>query len=176
MSIRNTIKEAFLQQQQQNIDLSGRDNIEFQPGANSNVLFGGEGDDVLTGGSGNDILVGSRSNPQHLERDTYVGGSGADTFVLASFSNANRYGSEIFRVGPAYWNLAENANIVDFDATEGDKILVFGSVDNYSFEQATSRSGIVIGIDIINKQTNTRIAFVSGVTELDPTVDVSSIV
>lgn len=89
----------------------GAQNDVLSGGAGQDSLSGGEGDDNLQGNDGDDILAGGSGD------DTLNGGNGADTFVLS---------------------LGSSDRIVDFDLSEGDRLLVSMAPD------ATGEFGFVV--------------------------------
>jgi Ca2+-binding RTX toxin-like protein len=130
--------------------LSGDDNNDSLYGQLGNdTLTGGKGNDLLDGGDGDDLLNGFGNTNESAtlgEIDTLAGGAGADVFVLGDLSKA--FYNE---VGDGY------AKITDFDYTQGDKIQVYGSIDNYRLE--TVGSGVEIyyqndRIGIVENTTN----------------------
>jgi Ca2+-binding RTX toxin-like protein len=80
----------------------------------NDYLNGYDGNDSLDGGSGNDTLYGSSGN------NTLTGGAGADTFNIYT---------------------ANFTTITDFSHTQGDKIIVRGSLSDYSLDQTQNLSG-----------------------------------
>jgi Ca2+-binding RTX toxin-like protein len=81
--------------------------------AANDVLQGFDGNDSLDGGAGNDTLNGFGNN-------TFTGGAGADTF--------NIY-------------MADFTTITDFSHSQGDKIIVGGSLSDYFLDQTQNLSG-----------------------------------
>ncbi|MFC0308956.1 M10 family metallopeptidase C-terminal domain-containing protein [Gallibacterium trehalosifermentans] len=77
---------------------TGNDTLIGNDGAN--YLYGYDGDDTIIGGAGNDQLDGGRG------ADTLTGGTGADQFIFASPIDG------------------KTDTIVDFNAAEGDKIVL----------------------------------------------------
>ncbi len=90
--------------------------------SSSDSIFAHEGDDILNGGG---------YSYDSFEYDTLTGGAGADTFVLGDYFGAQYEGFGY-------------ATITDFDWEEGDKIQVFGSLNDYYV--STNGSG---GVDIL---------------------------
>lgn len=110
-------------------------------GAGNDVVLGGQGSDFIIGEAGSDRLIGSDYqgnyfdfpelqqnpfafantpvDPTVYEIDTYNGGAGADIFVLGDYFNAH-YRGQSFAV------------IEDFNSAEGDKLEVFGTIEDYS--------------------------------------------
>ncbi len=98
--------------------LVGIENVRGGAGADSitgnnadNVLSGMDGVDTLVGGAGNDTIV-----PGKGDDATLTGGDGADRFVIAKGDGNN--------------------TITDFDATEGDKLVLVG----FSAEERNART------------------------------------
>jgi peptidyl-prolyl cis-trans isomerase B (cyclophilin B) len=91
--------------------LSGNlDNDLINGGDGNDFIRGGDGIDSLTGGAGNDILIGDRGF------DLLTGGTGADTFVLRLDTESGNQ------------NRAIADQIVDFNATESDQIVISGTL------------------------------------------------
>lgn len=118
----------------------------------NDALLGYDGDDSLIGGRGSDLLVGEAGNDtlkgygfSTYEYDILSGGTGADTFVLGNYLGA-------FYEGAGY------ATITDFDWSEGDKIRVYGSSNDYSL------SNFGNGVDIYYQ--GDLIAFVENTTDV----------
>ncbi len=142
----------------------------------SDTLFGGQENDSIVGGTGNDLVSGDLGNDQLIgvdldllslspnpsnfttsfsfEKDTLIGGAGADEFYLADTSNT-------------YYNESGNndyALIVDFNLVEGDLIVVKSSGDY--FLDDTSLPGLGPGAGIfLNQSFGSRelVGFVQGV-------------
>ncbi len=102
----------------------GHGNDSLYGGYGFDTLYGNDGADYLNGGPGNDYLNGYKDSfiDIAIDSDTLEGGTGADTFVLGE--------DFAYYVDPAN----EYATIIDFSRAEGDKIQVFGSISDYSFE------------------------------------------
>lgn len=79
-------------------------------GDGNDTLRGGRGQDLLIGGNGDDFLCGD------FGADTLIGGSGADTFALRP------------ETASSVANLFLADTVVDFNATEGDKIGLTGGL------------------------------------------------
>jgi Ca2+-binding RTX toxin-like protein len=88
----------------------GNDTILGEAG--NDRLFGQEGDDWLIGGAGDDTMQGDAG------RDTINGGQGAD--VMRGGADA-----DVFRL---VFGETQDDAILDFNAGEGDRLVVFGSV------------------------------------------------
>jgi Ca2+-binding RTX toxin-like protein len=122
-------------------------------GYGSDTLYGGAGRDELIGGAGNDYLIGYGGGTEpEFDFDFLQGGTGADTFVLGE--------SFVFYLSP---ETDEHATIGDFSRVEGDKIQVFGSINDYSLEENPA------GVSV-NYQGNL-IAVVQNVTDLSLQLD-----
>ena len=94
------------------------DDYLLEGGDGNDHIFGGTGSDTLYGDNGNDILNGGGYRYDSFEYDTLVDFSGADIFVLG-----NRFGAQYRGSG--------HALIQGFVQEEGDKIKVFGSINDY---------------------------------------------
>jgi len=99
----------------------GSDNDILDGGAGDDSLYDDSGNDLLIGGDGNDTLQGYSSSYAIYELDTLTGGKGADTFLLGQDYPG------VFYTGTGF------ATITDFNRSEGDKIQLFGSQDDYEF-------------------------------------------
>lgn len=101
-------------------------------------MFGGSGDDLLLGGSGNDDLRGGR------ESDTLVGGSGIDSLKGAS-------GDDDF----LFETFSSEVDIIrDFDASEGDKIVI-GFTNNVNrFSENEAREILFDGVAFARVDAN----------------------
>ncbi|MFM6192931.1 MAG: calcium-binding protein [Planktothrix sp.] len=86
-----------------------RDDDFLIGGDGEDLLRGGKGKDHLDGGSGQDILIGD------LEFDILTGGADADIFILSA--NAAEVPLKV----------TEADLITDFNATEGDKIMIIAN-------------------------------------------------
>jgi Ca2+-binding RTX toxin-like protein len=127
---------------------SGKDTLSGEAG--NDTLLGGSGQDTLFGEAGNDYL--NAFGGDLTEDDTLSGGSDADIFVLGDVS------------GVFYQGEFDYAMITDFDWEEGDKIQVFGALDDYSVI-APDNGGIEI------KYQDNRIAYVQNTTDVVPSLD-----
>ncbi|MBC6438307.1 MAG: hypothetical protein GDA52_09285 [Rhodobacteraceae bacterium] len=92
-------------------------------GADDDTLVGGAGNDALHGGAGNDSLSGNTGN------DTLDGGAGNDTLTGSA-------GADHFR----FLESGSGADtITDFDASQGDKIILDeGAFANFAAVQAAA--------------------------------------
>jgi Ca2+-binding RTX toxin-like protein len=95
----------------------GSGNDTLNGGTGNDDLWGQAGNDSLTGGSGNDYLNGFSNG---TEFDTLTGGANADKFVLGAQGHYNFYTGTGF------------ALITDFNSSEGDKIALFETLDQYN--------------------------------------------
>ena len=103
-------------------------------GQNEDMLFGGEGDDILNGNKGNDFVAGDGGNDfvrGGQANDTLLGGDGNDVIVgdfgadvLSGGAGADTF---LFRTATA-GDLAATNTIVDFNAAEGDRLVVVGDI------------------------------------------------
>lgn len=144
--------------------LGGKGNDELNGGEDNDTLFGGKGNDFLTGGNGNDVLVGGNGNdtlfgasfdnstpviaifppppqPTSFQKDILIGGKGADRFTLSTFGPADQ--SIQPYLGEGY------AIIKDFNRTEGDRIELLGSREDYMFRPTNKGTKILLDEDLI---------------------------
>lgn len=84
-------------------------------GNQSDLLFGGDGRDRIDGGSGNDTILGGAG------RDNLVGGSGSDRFE--------------------FYDSHGNDTIPDFSFSQGDSIILGGSINSYSLSPGQTFTG-----------------------------------
>ncbi|MDY6937600.1 MAG: peptidylprolyl isomerase [Cyanobacteriota bacterium] len=115
----------------------GNDNIDG--GAGDDFLRGGKDNDVLTGGEGNDFLIGDFGS------DVLIGGTGADSFILRTETESGGQDPEAVD------------RIVDFNATEGDRIIVAGAIELSGIEFVALASDTLIqvtGGDILGRVQN----------------------
>ena len=120
--IRGTDGDDWLQGNQGNDRLWGKDgNDDLYGNGGSDWLQGDSGLDRLFGGAGEDTLVVSTP-----EADRLFGDTGSDRFVLG-------YGGEAY-------NPADNnrAVILDFNAAEGDRLVLIGEAEQYRLGSAAS--------------------------------------
>ncbi|QIZ82700.1 Hemolysin-type calcium-binding repeat-containing protein [Thalassovita gelatinovora] len=105
---------------------AGQDDL-FGAGS-ADRLYGDEGDDLLRGGYGGDLLHGGAGDDflfGGYGRDTLTGGDGADRFYLSGEDG-------------------DSAVITDYDAGEGDVILLNGDlIDRSSLQLSYQISGIL---------------------------------
>lgn len=124
-----------------NDSLTGSSGDDFLLGYTGNdSLMGGVGIDFLIGEAGDDLLNGYGQT--NFEYDYLSGGVGADTFVLGDVSSA-------------FYLEAGFATIIDFDSTEGDKIQVFGNIEDYSLSEFYGGTDIYYQDDLIGYVENT---------------------
>ncbi len=100
------------------------------------ILVGNGNSNQIDGRGGNDTLIGinadvvTTDSGSSLEHDIFIGGEGADTFVIGE--NAVAYYAEN--------GFLDSAKIIDFE--EGvDKIQLAGDPDLYTFETTTGPDG-----------------------------------
>ncbi|WP_413163753.1 calcium-binding protein [Capilliphycus salinus ALCB114379] len=130
----------------------------------SDTLFGGQGNDFLVGGQGNDLISGDLENDTLVgfeiesttspiisppsfnlfgnEKDTLIGGAGADEFVLADTTET-------------YYDQGGNddyALIVDFNLAQGD-LIVIRNADEYFLDDITL-PGLGPGAGIFRETTS----------------------
>jgi Ca2+-binding RTX toxin-like protein len=121
---------------------------DYQENPNGTYTLFGSGSDTLVGGNGNDNLYGNNAddvlngvdpfakNPGTGEYDTLSGGLGGDLFYLGD-ANQSYY------LGSGY------AEIRDFSVSEGDKLVVFGSADDYLLTSVDGGTEITYQGDIV---------------------------
>ncbi|MBE9040555.1 peptidylprolyl isomerase [Oscillatoriales cyanobacterium LEGE 11467] len=125
----------------------GNDSVDG--GAGDDFLRGGKNNDTLTGGEGNDFLIGDFGS------DVLIGGTGADTFILRTETESGQQDAEIVD------------RIVDFNATEGDRIIVAGDIELSTLEFVVLDTDTLIqvtGGDILGRIQNTTPDLVRGAT------------
>lgn len=106
---------------------AGRDRL--QSGQSDDLLFGGEGDDRLVGGADSDWLAGDAG------QDYLKGGANADQF----FFQSRKAGGDI---------------VADFDAAEGDQIVVSAKGFGGRLETGVlSKNQFSLGSDAANRNT-----------------------
>ena len=121
----------------------GKDHDTLYGGNGNDYLGGDEGNDKLYGDYGNDILNGYGFSTDEI--DTLIGGDGADTFILGNSSSVFYQGS----------GFGDYAYISDFYWTEGDKIQVHGSLEDYSLSDWEGGKDIYYQGDLIGYIGNT---------------------
>lgn len=107
----------------------GEGNDILSGGINDDTLEGGLGNDFLRGGKGNDVLIGGEGNDVLIGDkgvNSLTGGNGADHFILNSMGNT------------------QGDTILDFNATQGDKIGI--TTDVSMVQLTTSGSDILIQV------------------------------
>lgn len=109
--------------------LSGEGNDRLYGDDGRDWLYGQGGDDILDGGRGNDYLDGYSGGGLGTDRDTLIGGEGADTFGLG------------YRSSGAYYLGSGYATVLDFEDLEGDNFRVYGSQSNYRLDYSQNFSG-----------------------------------
>ncbi|MEL6855026.1 MAG: matrixin family metalloprotease, partial [Cyanobacteria bacterium J06607_13] len=149
--------------------LGGNDNDQLDGGDGSDSLLGGNGNDRLTGGKGSDRLSGQSGRDKLIgvdtknknagagEQDKLRGGSDGDVFVLGdrtqAFYNDGRSSTGGF---------ADYALIQDFRRSEGDRILLHGSTNEYSLGTAPSGTASGTAIFLTSAGQDELIAIIQG--------------
>ena len=77
-----------------------------------------------------------------LNDDNLSGGAGVDVFVLGDVSDA-------------FYQEAGYATVIDFDSVKGDKLQVFGSINDYSLSKYDGGTDIYYQDDLIGYVANT---------------------
>lgn len=142
------------------------------------TLFGWYGNDYLDAGSGNDKLYGEDGHDTLIggfDHDTLSGGYGHDT-LIGSNPNVNNsgygeydvlnggYGADLFVLGDSYETYYQGygyATISDFYYSEGDKIQVYGSADDYTLTPYDNGIDINYHGDLIGHIENTTNVIIS---------------
>jgi Ca2+-binding RTX toxin-like protein len=107
------------------------DNDTLQGGSGNDTLWGGMGNDCVVGNQDDDMLYGNDGN------DTLWGGMGNDT-LIGNVGNDILYGN----LGTDSFVFGNGADTIkDFNASEGDKILIYGN-SNYTISQGASGTEI----------------------------------
>ncbi|MFK4872905.1 S8 family serine peptidase [Novosphingobium sp. ZW T3_23] len=113
--------------------IEGLDGIDKLRGmAGDDGIHGGNGDDTLYGDDGNDYLYGDAGI------DTVLGGTGND-WIFGGTGADRLYGeagADTFVLDAA--DIAGMDTIYDFNASDGDKILITGSTGNATFDIVTT--------------------------------------
>ncbi|MFH7030351.1 MAG: calcium-binding protein [Heteroscytonema crispum UTEX LB 1556] len=103
---------------------SGNDTLTLQGVSNreSNLFQGGNGNDIINSGKGDDILIGTSSGNPHGgdDIDTFIGGPGADWFILGD-GNGNYYND------PNGYAIIQYNNSPDTIYINGDTPITFSS-------------------------------------------------
>lgn len=138
-------------------------------GGGDDTLLGRSGDDTLSGGDGDDIVNGAELGlffdrlSARLDVDDGIdkltGGSGADRFVLGN-AEQGFYGTD--RLFSAL-DRESRAIITDFNAGEGDRIVLHGSASEYG---TTVRDGSTL---IVEARGLAVVAELQGITTFDLT-------
>ncbi|MEM9271904.1 MAG: hypothetical protein AAGA80_02910 [Cyanobacteria bacterium P01_F01_bin.143] len=122
-------------------------NFRHVSGTNqSDRIIGDSHDNILEGNGGDDTLIGSNQNYYSNEIDRLTGGSGADKFVLGDSVEAYYQGDSF-------------AKITDFDSAEGDKLVAFGAVEDYTVSEFEGGTNVAYQGDLV--------AFVVNTTDVD---------
>jgi Ca2+-binding RTX toxin-like protein len=125
---------------------------DLRGGGGDDYILGNAGDDLVKGDNGNDLLVG------YSENDTVMGGSGNDTVVGYGWTAAEYdtlqgdAGADRFVLGisqDSYYLEAGFATITDFSRSQGDKIQINGSFDDYTLFPSGGDTWIYKDSDII---------------------------
>ena len=139
--------------------LIGSDNDDFLDGWSGNdSLTGNSGDDILLGYTGNDSLIGGVGGDLLIGEagDDLLNGYGQTNFEYDYLSGG--VGADIFILGDsfeAFYQEAGFATITDFNFSEGDKIQVFGNIDDYSLSEFYGGIDIYYQDDLIGYVENT---------------------
>ncbi|ELS02067.1 hypothetical protein Xen7305DRAFT_00017780, partial [Xenococcus sp. PCC 7305] len=108
----------------------------------ADTIIGDSHSNILEGNGGNDILSGSSQNYYAAEIDIVTGGDGADKFVLGDYTEA-------FYQGDGF------ARITDFDSSEGDRLVAFGTAEDYTISQFEGGANISYQGDVVAFVVNT---------------------
>jgi Ca2+-binding RTX toxin-like protein len=135
----------------------GSGNDQLYGGVGNDSLLGGAGNDFLIGGEGDDLLYGYGAGSN--ERDTLVGGNGADVFVLSGTTGGTNPLSGL------HYRDAGYATILDFSHLQGDKIWV-SSADSGGYRLVQSNVIGGRGLDTQIYHRNTLIAIAQDTTNI----------
>ncbi len=118
-----------------------------------NLLTGTINNDLIDGFGGNDTLDGAGSTFDNNEIEILKGGFGADLFILGDSVDA-------YYLNPFGFGEDSFAIIEDFFASEGDRIQLFGNINDYTLEN-TFQGGVDILYkgDLIGNVANTTDVF-----------------
>lgn len=114
----------------------GMDDAVMFGGAGNDIMLAGGGDNALFGGAGNDILIGGTGT------DRLDGGDGNDTLILGSGDTGiGGAGADIFMFH--VWQ-SDDVTISDFDASEGDQLMILGAQNaGYTLTQNSNHTEVV---------------------------------
>ncbi|MEP3674712.1 S8 family serine peptidase [Sulfitobacter sp.] len=126
---------------------AGADNDQIWGEAGSDILIGQDGNDYLSGGTGSDNLRGDDGN------DTLDGGAGSD--VMQGGDGADTFVFNVLDAG-------EIDTISDFDASEGDVILIEGISGNDGISFDLVADGRKFALEMTSDEGVTRLLQISG--------------
>ncbi len=113
--------------------------------AGTDLLVGGVGTDTLDGGAGNDTLIGGLFNLdiEDSGNDVLSGGDGNDSLQGGDGSDifTGGAGADTFDLRQRFLSVDYLDTITDFSQNQGDQIVVYGSLSDYSFDQTQNVSG-----------------------------------
>lgn len=118
---------------------TGNDRLYGQGG--DDRLQGGKGSDLINGGKGRDWLLGAAAQagmPGRDQKDVFIGGKDADTFVLGDSSKVYYSDGKANTLG-----LKDYALIQDLSLAQGDKIQLNGQAQDYRL--GASPKGVAAG-------------------------------
>ncbi|NER79520.1 MAG: calcium-binding protein, partial [Leptolyngbya sp. SIO1D8] len=132
------------------------DNLILGNGNDNHLLFGAEGDDLIYGQGDDDRLDGGSGN------DTLLGGSGDDTLTGGGYDNitgdiddlTGDGGGDLFVLGndqEMFYEGVGFAKIRDYDESEGDRIWLHGSLDEYTLYKGGNYYGDTANDTVIHK-------------------------
>ncbi|MBU2991588.1 choice-of-anchor L domain-containing protein [Octadecabacter sp. 1_MG-2023] len=142
---------------------SARGNDTLRGGLGEDTLTGLTGSDTLFGGADDDTLIGTDPTlaPSDAgdirfdayEIDTMTGGDGADQFILGTLRAGFPFSTEhVFYTGSIGDDdeTDSRAIITDFDADEGDRLVLAGRADDYTVEVTGDGVNILLAQDTRN--------------------------
>ncbi|BAQ62666.1 hemolysin-type calcium-binding region [Geminocystis sp. NIES-3708] len=123
--------------------MGGDANDRLDAAAGNDILLGGSGDDALLGGNDNDILVGGdgKDNLTGGNGNDYLnGGFGSDTITGGAGADMFDYRELKHSFLGTVSNVREYDLIMDFNVSQGDKILTSRAITSFNTTPTTMTS------------------------------------
>ena len=138
----------------------GTDNDKLIGGAGHDSLYGNRGNDTLVGGTGNDKLIGADvRNQAGNEVDTLIGKQGQDDFYVGTSKG------QLYDDGkPSTVGIENYAFIKDFRRSEGDRIVLHGSAEDYVSGARPRGAKSGLGLFLKSGGENELVAIIRGQT------------